>query len=56
LNTAIVERLRAADKEDSTVNALVQVDNLAMLLTPGLEESLKSLDHLIKPFFAAHRS
>jgi hypothetical protein len=51
LNAAIVGRLRVAGKEDSAVNALVHLDIFAKLLSPGLEESLNSLQPLIKPFF-----
>jgi hypothetical protein len=56
LNAAIVGRLRAAGKEDSTVNALVHLDIFAKLLTPGLEESLNSLQHLIRPFLITHKN
>ena len=56
LNAAIVGRLRAAGKEDSTVNALVHLDIFAKLLTPGLEESLNSLKHLIRPFLTTHKN
>ena len=55
LNAAIVGRLRAAGKADSAVNALVHLDIFAKLLTPGLEESLNSLHHLISPFLATHK-
>lgn len=56
LNAAIVQRLRVAGKEDSTVNALVHLDIFAKLLTPGLEESLNSLQHLIRPFLTTHKN
>jgi len=56
LNVAIVGRLRAAGKEDSTVNAMVHLDIFAKLLTPGLEESLNSLQHLIRPFLNTHKN
>ncbi len=56
LNAAIVGRLRAAGKEDSTVNALVHLDIFAKLLTPGLEESLNSLQYLIRPFLTTHKN
>jgi hypothetical protein len=56
LNAAIVRRLRAAVKEDSTVNALVHLDIFAKLLTPGLEESLNSLQNLIRPFLTTHKN
>ena len=55
LNAAIVGRLRAAGKEDSTVNALVHLDIFAKLLTPGIEESLKNLQHIIRPFLTPHK-
>jgi hypothetical protein len=56
LNAAIVGRLRAAGKEDSTVNALIHLNIFAKLLAPGLEESLNSLQHLIRPFLTTHKN
>ena len=56
LNAATVGRLRAAGKEDSTVNALVHLDIFAKLLTLGLEETLNSLQHLIRPFLSTHKN
>lgn len=50
LNTAIVKRLRAASKKDSTVNALVHLDVFAKHFILALEESLESLHHIFAPF------
>ncbi len=50
LNGAIAERLRAASKTDSSVNALVLLDMFALALPFAVEESLEELQHL----FAAY--
>ena len=50
LNVAIVKRLRAASKKDSTVNALIHLDVFAKYLTPGLETSLQRLRHIFAPY------
>ena len=54
LNTAIVKRLRAASKKDSTVNALVHLDVFAKHFILALEESLESLYHIFAPFLSKY--
>ena len=53
LNAAIVERLRSASEEDSTVNALIHLDIFAKLLAPGLQESLNILQQIFNPFLTS---
>jgi hypothetical protein len=49
LNDALVARLRAATKRDSTVNALVHLDVFAKFLTPPLDDSLMQIRPIFDP-------
>ncbi len=50
VNRAFVERLRAATREDSAINALVLLDMHALTLPFAVDESLKELRHLFAAF------
>lgn len=50
LNTAIAERLRAASKTDSSVNAVILLDMFALALPFAIEESLEELKPLFSRF------
>ncbi|MBW1740593.1 MAG: hypothetical protein JRJ42_05575 [Deltaproteobacteria bacterium] len=50
LNTAIANRLRAATKTDSAINAIVLLDMYAKTLTHVISESLDELRYLFTPF------
>ena len=50
INNAIVERLRAATTTDSSVNALVILDNYAKSLPFAIEKSLEDIRYLFSPF------
>jgi len=50
INTAIVERLRAATKSDSSINAIVILDNFAKSLPYAIEKSLEDIRYLFLPF------
>jgi Domain of unknown function (DUF6901) len=50
LNTAIAERLRAASKTDSSVNALILLDMFALALPFAIEESLEELKSFFNRF------
>jgi len=51
INIAIVERLRAATKSDSSINAIVILDNFAKSLPYAIEKSLEDIRYLFSPFF-----
>ena len=50
VNIAIAERLRAAAKEDSSVNALILLDIRAWELRMEIEKSLEDIRYMFKPF------
>jgi len=50
LNSSIAERLRAATRTDSSVNAIVLLDMFAMALPFALEESLEELKSLFSHY------
>ncbi len=50
INYTIAERLRAASKSDSVLNAIVDLDIYAQTLTIVIEESLQDLDTLFQPY------
>jgi hypothetical protein len=50
LNGAIAERLRAASKTDSSVNALILLDMFALAMPIAVEESLEELHHLFTAY------
>ena len=53
INNAIVERLRAATTTDSSVNAIVILDNYAKFLPFAIEKSLEDIRYLFSPFLIA---
>lgn len=52
VNIAVVERLRAATKTDSSINAIVILDNYAKSLPYAIEKSLEDIRYLFSPFLA----
>lgn len=50
VNVAIAKRLRATSMSDSSINAIVILDNFAKNLPYAIEKSLKDLRHLFLPF------
>ena len=50
INVGIVERLRAATKTDSSINAIVILDNHAKTLPYAIEKSLADMRYLFAPF------
>jgi hypothetical protein len=53
INTAIAKRLRAATKTDSSINAIVILDNYAKFLPYAIDKSLEDIRHLFAPYLAA---
>lgn len=51
VNVAIAKRLRSATISDSSINAIVILDNYAKSLPYAIEKSLEDLHHLFSPFF-----
>ncbi len=56
LNDYMVERLRAATTQDSTVNALVHLDIFAKFLTPPLDDSLNQIKPIFEPFLVKQKN
>ena len=52
INVAIANRLRSTSISDSSINAIVILDNFAKSLPHAIEKSLKDLRHLFLPFFS----
>lgn len=52
VNVAIANRLRSTSVSDSSINAIVILDNFAKSLPYAIEKSLKDLRHLFLPFFS----
>lgn len=52
VNVAIANRLRSTSISDSSINAIVILDNFAKSLPYAIEKSLKDLRHLFLPFFS----
>jgi hypothetical protein len=52
VNVAIAKRLRSISISDSSINAIVILDNFAKSLPYAIEKSLKDLRHLFLPFFS----
>ena len=50
INMAVAERLRAATKTDSSVNAIVILDCYAKSLPFAIEKSLEDVRYLFSPF------
>ena len=56
LNDYMVERLRAATTQDSTVNALVHLDIFAKFLTPPLDDSLNQIKPIFDTFLSKQKT
>ena len=56
LNIAMANRLRAASKYDSAVNAIIHLDVFAKYLTPAIEESLAKLRPIFEPFLRHYKA
>jgi hypothetical protein len=50
INYTVAERLRAASKSDSVLNAIVDLDVYAQTLTIVIEESLEELQSIYQPY------
>ena len=50
VNVAIANRLRSTSMSDSSINAIVILDNFAKKLPDAIEKSLEDLRHLFLPF------
>ena len=50
VNIAIANRLRSTSMSDSSINAIIILDNFAKHLPYAIEKSLKDLRHLFLPF------
>ena len=50
VNVAIAKRLRSTSMSDSSINAIVILDNFAKSLPYAIEKSLKELRHLFSPY------
>jgi hypothetical protein len=50
LNNSLIQRLRAATRKDSIVNALVHLDVFAKFLIPPLDDSLLQIKSFFDPF------
>lgn len=53
VNEAMVQRLRGASQTDSALNALILLDLFAKALPDLVDESLKEIRYLFKPFLLA---
>jgi hypothetical protein len=53
VNEALVQRLRGASETDSALNALILLDLFAKALPDLVDESLKEIRYLFKPFLRA---
>ncbi len=51
INVAIAKRLRSTSMSDSSINAIVILDNFAKNLPYAIEKSMKDLRYLFVPFF-----
>jgi len=52
VNRSVAERLRAASRTDSALNAIVQLDYYAQGLSFSLDRSLDQLSEMLAPFWA----
>lgn len=52
VNCAMGERLRAATKNDASVNALILLDTFAKAMPFVIDESLEEIRYLFEPFFS----
>ena len=55
LNTAVANRLRAASKTDSSVNAIILLDVYAQTMPFVIEDSLASIRYLFTPYLSGSR-
>ena len=55
VNRSVADRLRAASRTDSALNAIVQLDYYAQGMSFSLERSLDQLVELLEPFWAQAR-
>ena len=55
VNAALTNRLRAAGRTDSTLNAVVLLDLFAMIVPAAIDESLAELHALLAPFLDAEQ-
>ncbi len=51
VNSETAERLKAASKTDSSVNAIIRLDLYAKIIPYFIEESLEEIKYLFKPYF-----
>ena len=56
INISIAERLRAATKSDSSINAIILLDVYAQAVPCIIEESLEEIGYLFAPFLSEIRS
>ncbi|MFZ7124545.1 MAG: DUF6901 family protein [Desulfobacterales bacterium] len=54
LNITVIQRLRAASRTDSAINALIRLDIFAKYLSPDMEESLASIRRIFRPFLTKY--
>jgi len=52
VNVAIANRLRSTSMSDSSINAIIILDNYAKSLPYAIEKSLENLRHLFLPFLS----
>lgn len=52
INTSVAERLRAASKTDSSINAIILLDVYAHAIPFVIEESLEEISYLFKPYLS----
>jgi len=55
VNRSVAERLRAASRTDSALNAIVQLDYYAQGLSFSLDRSLDQLSEMLEPFWEQNR-
>jgi len=52
INTSVAERLRAASKTDSSINAIILLNVYANAIPFVIEESLEEISYLFKPYLS----
>lgn len=50
INCAVAQRLRGATANDSSVNAIVNLDSFVQIVPFAIEESLEELRYLFSPY------
>jgi hypothetical protein len=53
MNMAVADRIRAATKTDSSVNAIIVLDVFAKMVEIEIDESLSRIRSLFQPYLAA---